>query len=161
MSIVVDSVTKRFGDYTALDDVSLEVRDGSLTALLGPSGGGKSTLLRVIAGLDLVLRPLPDREAEGHVLRHGHVLEGRVVLEDEADVAPLRWLLGRVLAGDVHPAGVGCLEPGDHAQQRGLAAAARPQEGGQRAVANLERHVVERHEFAEALGHGVDNDAHP
>jgi sulfate transport system ATP-binding protein len=36
----------------ALDDVSLEVRDGSLTALLGPSGGGKSTLLRVIAGLE-------------------------------------------------------------------------------------------------------------
>ena len=52
MSIVVDSVTKQFGDYTALDDVSLEVRDGSLTALLGPSGGGKSTLLRVIAGLE-------------------------------------------------------------------------------------------------------------
>jgi sulfate transport system ATP-binding protein len=52
MSIVVDSVTKRFGEYTALDDVSLEVRDGSLTALLGPSGGGKSTLLRVIAGLE-------------------------------------------------------------------------------------------------------------
>ena len=52
MSIVVDSVSKRFGDYVALDDVSLEVRDGSLTALLGPSGGGKSTLLRVIAGLE-------------------------------------------------------------------------------------------------------------
>ena len=52
MSIVVDSVSKRFGDFTALDDVSLEVRDGSLTALLGPSGGGKSTLLRVIAGLE-------------------------------------------------------------------------------------------------------------
>ena len=52
MSIIVDSVTKRFGDFVALDDVSLEVRDGSLTALLGPSGGGKSTLLRVIAGLE-------------------------------------------------------------------------------------------------------------
>jgi sulfate/thiosulfate transport system ATP-binding protein len=52
VSIVVDSVSKRFGDFTALDDVSLEVRDGSLTALLGPSGGGKSTLLRVIAGLE-------------------------------------------------------------------------------------------------------------
>ena len=52
MSIVVDSVSKRFGDFIALDDVSLEVRDGSLTALLGPSGGGKSTLLRVIAGLE-------------------------------------------------------------------------------------------------------------
>jgi sulfate/thiosulfate transport system ATP-binding protein len=52
MSIVVDSVSKRFGEFVALDDVSLEVRNGSLTALLGPSGGGKSTLLRVIAGLE-------------------------------------------------------------------------------------------------------------
>ena len=51
MSIVIDTVSKRFNGFTALDDVSLEVRDGSLTALLGPSGGGKSTLLRVIAGL--------------------------------------------------------------------------------------------------------------
>jgi len=53
MSIVVDSVSKNFGDFVALDDVSLNVRDGSLTALLGPSGGGKSTLLRVIAGLEV------------------------------------------------------------------------------------------------------------
>jgi sulfate/thiosulfate transport system ATP-binding protein len=52
MSIVVDSVSKSFGGFVALDDVSLKVRDGSLTALLGPSGGGKSTLLRVIAGLE-------------------------------------------------------------------------------------------------------------
>src|SRR5215217_5428549 len=52
MSIVIDSVSKRFGEFAALEDVSLEVRDGSLTALLGPSGGGKSTLLRVIAGLE-------------------------------------------------------------------------------------------------------------
>ncbi len=52
MSIVVDSVSKRFGEFEALKSVSLEVRDGSLTALLGPSGGGKSTLLRVIAGLE-------------------------------------------------------------------------------------------------------------
>ena len=52
MSIHVDSISTRFGDAIALDDVTLEVPSGSLTALLGPSGGGKSTLLRIIAGLD-------------------------------------------------------------------------------------------------------------
>jgi len=64
MSIVAANITKRFGTFVALDDVSVEVASGSLTALLGPSGSGKSTLLRVIAGLEQ-----PD--------------EGRVVIEGE------------------------------------------------------------------------------
>jgi len=52
MSIDVSGVTKRFGDFVALDDVTVSLPTGQLTALLGPSGGGKSTLLRIIAGLD-------------------------------------------------------------------------------------------------------------
>ncbi|MGZ4602726.1 MAG: sulfate/molybdate ABC transporter ATP-binding protein [Kineosporiaceae bacterium] len=52
MSIVATGVSKRFGQVTALDDVSIDVPEQSLTALLGPSGGGKSTLLRVLAGLE-------------------------------------------------------------------------------------------------------------
>ena len=52
MSIRATNVTKRFGSFVALDDVSVEIPTGVLTALLGPSGGGKSTLLRIIAGLE-------------------------------------------------------------------------------------------------------------
>ena len=52
MSIEITGVSKRFGDFVALDDVSLSIPSGRLTALLGPSGGGKSTLLRIVAGLE-------------------------------------------------------------------------------------------------------------
>jgi sulfate transport system ATP-binding protein len=52
MGITVQNINKNFGDFVALDDVSLVVPTGGLTALLGPSGGGKSTLLRIIAGLE-------------------------------------------------------------------------------------------------------------
>jgi len=52
VSIEISHVSKRFGNFVALDDVSVSIPTGQLTALLGPSGGGKSTLLRIIAGLE-------------------------------------------------------------------------------------------------------------
>jgi sulfate/thiosulfate transport system ATP-binding protein len=52
MSIEIRNVSRRFGGFVALDDVTVSIPTGQLTALLGPSGGGKSTLLRIIAGLD-------------------------------------------------------------------------------------------------------------
>ena len=71
MSIEVRNISKRFGSFHALDDVSLDVDGGSLTALLGPSGSGKSTLLRIIAGLE-----------------HPDVGEIRLAGEDATVVAP-------------------------------------------------------------------------
>src|SRR6266542_719468 len=82
MAIEVRNVNKTFGKTPVLRDVSLDVASGSLTALLGPSGGGKSTLLRVIAGLEQhdtgtvvisgvdATRLAPQRRNVGFVFQH-------------------------------------------------------------------------------------------
>src|SRR5438067_5729635 len=76
MGIAAHNIHKRFGNFVALDDVSLEVESGQLTALLGPSGGGKSTLLRIIGGLEEADRGsvvIDGAEATGIPAQHRNV----------------------------------------------------------------------------------------
>ena len=51
-AIRIESVTRRFGNVTVLDEVSMDVSDREVVSIVGPSGSGKSTLLRIVAGLD-------------------------------------------------------------------------------------------------------------
>src|SRR5512133_691158 len=96
LSLSIQGVSRHFGDFTALGDVSVEIPSGSLPALLGPSGSGKSTLLRVIAGLerpdagtveidgrDATSLP-PQRRGVGFVFQHYAAFKHMTVRENVA-----------------------------------------------------------------------------
>jgi hypothetical protein len=105
---------------------------------------------------DLRARRAGDPEPIRHVLGHAHVREHRVRLEHHVDRPAVRRHLRHVLAIDHDAARARPLEPGEHAEQRGLAAARRPEQREELVRPDLEAHVVDRDHAAKALGHARD-----
>ena len=91
----IRNLTKRFGNFTALDDVSLDIHKGELICFLGPSGCGKTTLLRAISGLDIQTHGTVEQDGQGLALsrqefrllhlfmrRAGQVLSQAEIMDD-------------------------------------------------------------------------------
>jgi sulfate transport system ATP-binding protein len=149
MSIEVRNLHKAFGDFAALDDVSLEVPGGELVALLGPSGSGKTTLLRIIAGLepadqgtirfhgeDATGQPVRERQV-GFVFQHYALFRHMSVFENVAFGLRVRPRHVRPSDAEIRETVTGLL----HLVQLDALAGRRPSElsGGQRQRVALAR----------------------
>jgi sulfate/thiosulfate transport system ATP-binding protein len=149
MSIEVRNLRKTFGDFVALDNVSLDVPGGELVALLGPSGSGKTTLLRIIAGLepadqgtilfqgeDATGRPVRERQV-GFVFQHYALFRHMSVFENVAFGLRVRPRKARPSEREIRETVMGLL----HLVQLDVLADRRPSElsGGQRQRVALAR----------------------
>jgi len=149
MSIEVRNLRKTFGNFVALDNVSLDVPGGELVALLGPSGSGKTTLLRIIAGLepadagsihfhgeDATGQPVRERQV-GFVFQHYALFRHMSVFENVAFGLRVRPRRVRPSEAEIREAVMGLL----HLVQLDVLAERRPSElsGGQRQRVALAR----------------------
>ncbi len=149
MSIEVRNLRKTFGDFVALDDVSIDVPGGELVALLGPSGSGKTTLLRIIAGLepadqgtirfhgeDATDQPVRERQV-GFVFQHYALFRHMSVFENVAFGLRVRPRRVRLPEREIRETVMGLL----HLVQLDVLADRRPSElsGGQRQRVALAR----------------------
>jgi sulfate/thiosulfate transport system ATP-binding protein len=149
MSIEVRNLRKTFGDFVALDNVSLDVPGGELVSLLGPSGSGKTTLLRIIAGLepadtgtihfhgeDTTERPVRERQV-GFVFQHYALFRHMSVFENVAFGLRVKPRNVRPAESEIRDTVMGLL----HLVQLDVQADRRPSElsGGQRQRVALAR----------------------
>ncbi len=136
--IVVENLVKRFGKFTAVDDVSINVESGQIHGFLGPNGAGKTTSIRMIAGL---LRP-----DSGRILVNGHDL----AREPEAAKAALGFIPDRPFIYDK-------LTAGEFLRFHGGLYGMDGGDTDQRIVEMLEIFELSRwqHELVESFSHGM------
>ena len=145
----LSGITKRYGEFKAADDVSLDIADGEFLVLLGPSGCGKTTTLRVVAGF---IEP-----TSGSVRLGGRDITALPPWKRNAGLVFQSYaLFPHMTVAEMHAARRRLDEASDDAQGRGLATAGRAEQDQEFAIGNVERDVVGGLELAIALGDAAE-----